>query len=587
MIERFEFTPTKDDFDTSGWKEAVEQAQPKVVNFYSSVLGRKADAEDDARKSGVLRLLAAVSFSHITDDAQNPIPTVDRFSEDDLTFFAEIAEHVDDFELQSRIADLLWVRKRHSRWAELAVDSYLQAAAAVEAVDGGLWTRAKAERALYIAAAALKRTPHLQQTVDYITGLLDRLGAGNESYLPAELMEVLIARRLGDTARYAALSEQLAESAEARNEFDKARRYWDAQVSWCFISGDQTAARAARLKIAENYEKEAAFHQQNHSVPNTMAAYSLEQAISAYREAGNSAAKVEELRFKIRDLQRDAMREMPAITVPAPDISEIVDNTIQRIGGKTLEQALVSLATAHSSNKVSALEQTARENREKYVFGRMFPIVLHASDGRIEAREPKDETEAVRASMFQNAELTRAVCVNGIIEPARTTILNQHYVRTQNFLPFLIDNPLVKPGREYIVAQGLLAGLNYDYVAATHLLIPQIEESLRYVLIRFQIATASFSDDGIQSELNLNQFLKEEKYSAKLIEVFGEDFIFDLRGLLVERFGANLRNDMAHGLIDYHLFYSNATTYLWWLALRFYLVLPICILEIDAVQENR
>lgn len=152
---------------------------------------------------------------------------------------------------------------------------------------------------------------------------------------------------------------------------------------------------------------------------------------------------------------------------------------------------------------------------------------------------------------------------------------------TQDFLPFLINNPLVSPGREYIIAQGLHAGLNYDFVTSTHLLIPQIEESLRYILIRFKIATASFDDNGIQNELNLNQFLKDEKFAGPLKKVFGEDFIFDLRGLLVERFSSNLRNDMAHGLIDYRSLFTVSPIYFWWLALRFYVVLHICILKAD------
>jgi len=44
--------------------------------------------------------------------------------------------------------------------------------------------------------------------------------------------------------------------------------------------------------------------------------------------------------------------------------------------------------------------------------------------------------------------------------------------------------------------------------------------------------------------------------------------VFDLRGLLIERYGSNLRNDMAHGLLDYEAFYSGPAIYFWWLTLR-------------------
>ncbi|WP_369707395.1 DUF4209 domain-containing protein [Desulfosarcina sp. BuS5] len=44
--------------------------------------------------------------------------------------------------------------------------------------------------------------------------------------------------------------------------------------------------------------------------------------------------------------------------------------------------------------------------------------------------------------------------------------------------------------------------------------------------------------------------------------------MFDLQGLLVERMGANLRNRMAHGLMDYASFFSIHVSYLWAITLR-------------------
>lgn len=44
--------------------------------------------------------------------------------------------------------------------------------------------------------------------------------------------------------------------------------------------------------------------------------------------------------------------------------------------------------------------------------------------------------------------------------------------------------------------------------------------------------------------------------------------MFDLQGLLVERFGANLRNRMAHGLMADIEFTTPTVLYLWWLVLR-------------------
>ena len=51
-------------------------------------------------------------------------------------------------------------------------------------------------------------------------------------------------------------------------------------------------------------------------------------------------------------------------------------------------------------------------------------------------------------------------------------------------------------------------------------------------------------------------------------DVLGEDLVFDLRGILIERFGHNLRNESAHGLMPEAAFYDASSVYLWWLLLH-------------------
>ncbi len=101
-------------------------------------------------------------------------------------------------------------------------------------------------------------------------------------------------------------------------------------------------------------------------------------------------------------------------------------------------------------------------------------------------------------------------------------------------------------------------------MTATHLLIPQLENSVRYVLAGNGVIVSRLDDPGVQEEKGLGELL----YEPKLEELFGEDLLFDLQGLLLERFGANLRNKLAHGLMDSDEFSSAPMLYVWWLTLR-------------------
>jgi len=54
----------------------------------------------------------------------------------------------------------------------------------------------------------------------------------------------------------------------------------------------------------------------------------------------------------------------------------------------------------------------------------------------------------------------------------------------------------------------------------------------------------------------------------ELEEIFGPDIAFDLREILIERFGDNMRNEFAHGLMPEGAFYQPTADYLWWLVLH-------------------
>lgn len=130
--------------------------------------------------------------------------------------------------------------------------------------------------------------------------------------------------------------------------------------------------------------------------------------------------------------------------------------------------------------------------------------------------------------------------------------------------PLLEFNPLVPRGRERLFADGLVAGFYGDLVQATHLLAPQLEHAIRVLLQRLGERVSGLDQYGLQPEFGLNKLL----YLPRLKEVLGEDVVFALRGLMVEPAGGNIRNRMAHGLMNDGEFHAWPVMYLWWLTLR-------------------
>jgi hypothetical protein len=137
-------------------------------------------------------------------------------------------------------------------------------------------------------------------------------------------------------------------------------------------------------------------------------------------------------------------------------------------------------------------------------------------------------------------------------------------VRYDDFLPFVAYNRLVPQGREPFFIQGLYDGLHGNLLAALHILIPQIENSIRCLLSDLGVVTSGLDKDGIQNEHDINTLLRE----PRLTEVFTEDIVFTLRALLVEKAAANFRNQLAHGMLEYGAFFGETALYIWWLVLH-------------------
>jgi len=108
------------------------------------------------------------------------------------------------------------------------------------------------------------------------------------------------------------------------------------------------------------------------------------------------------------------------------------------------------------------------------------------------------------------------------------------------------------------------AGMNGDFLVAVSLLTPQVENAVRIVLKKAGVVTSKIDMRNIEQERVLGALLDMDEAER----VFGRDLMFDLRGLLVEKFGSNMRNELAHGLLDLDDFKGPDAEYLWWCALR-------------------
>ncbi|WP_396598635.1 DUF4209 domain-containing protein [Frigoribacterium sp. R86507] len=76
--------------------------------------------------------------------------------------------------------------------------------------------------------------------------------------------------------------------------------------------------------------------------------------------------------------------------------------------------------------------------------------------------------------------------------------------------------------------------------------------------------TSAISTDGNENEIVLFALMENEQ----VVDIFGEDVVFEFRVLLCRPIGPNLRTEVAHGLISDAMFPSSVSLHLWWLTLK-------------------
>jgi hypothetical protein len=576
---------TKDDFMQSGWQEVIDESPKKECSEYSTHFSAKAseaaEAGDDKRRQIFSLLSNITSMRMKLDSPEEPLgpmtvlyggrtATVDDFGESHLVLLREVVLGITDPELRARVADVLCIHKPEYRMADLAVISYLESAKTLEHPYHWPATVKRVERAMQLAARWGRNTGRFAEVVAHTEAVLAKYDGEDPLFLSAKLMQLLQDRGAGDPIANSARAGRHALRAEADQEWDRAKEYWEVKANWHFMAKDKEQALADRVLAAETHVKKAEEALRRIPPSYLHAAAFVNFAIEALRRIEGTRDRVRALHKTLVEYQEKSTAELVDLSEGVPISGEMLDYAITQVKEKPLTEALLSLAIMYPLPKVTDLRSKAEEYRKKFIGRQLFPSVLLSALGRTISRQAKSDEEAIMEDMYSMASVYRSTRVQALIEPARQQMLSEHYVRAQDFLPFVSDSPFVRPGREWIVARGLHAGLEGDLLTAAHFLIPQLEDSIRYFLSRMGVLTSGLNDEGIQEEHDLNRLLSHPDYCEPLKRTLGEDLVFDLRGLLVERYGANLRNELAHGLLSNNAFYGVPAYYLWWLSLRFY-----------------
>ncbi len=264
---------------------------------------------------------------------------------------------------------------------------------------------------------------------------------------------------------------------------------------------------------------------------------------------------------------------MNRVSTPGVDISKLVENARKAVSGKTLVEALKAFCNLHHGVDVKQARESALERLRNHPMHAFFPATVMSRDGRVIAKRPglsysgalsENDEITIRAEMVRDHALFISIVAHGDIWPALEILWLEHRLREYDFVGLASQSPIVPKDRVRLFGKALFAGYDRDFATALHLLVPQIEHMVRYHLKQSGAKTTSLDLNGIEKENGLTTLMDLPEADA----IFGDSLSFEIRALFCDAFGPNLRNELAHGLLDDEACQSIHSVYAWWFGLR-------------------
>ncbi|MRX37035.1 hypothetical protein IG197_20035 [Aminobacter sp. SR38] len=550
------------DIRTAGGDDESERA----LGVLSQVSGYHFKPDDRIEPFGPLAVM---------DGRRSAIPT--DLLADQVGILSQFAPEVGHPAFRARIADVCWLLNKKDTASGLrAMASYVECVRAVlnaEAhFDFEQTNPASVPAAEYLTrAAAIARAmgwkreefDPLRQIIAEVSqfALDNDDGWGFIHIGPINLgTEVWDYAQLGQAAEILVASDKLARDHPGR------RALWDLAARAYHRAKDSNSSNRCLIEAAETYVADADARPDSAFVQT----HFLNDAIQALRPLPGTAGRRQALQDRLNSIQPRITDEMSSFSHET-NITELVEATEAAVRNKTLAETVRALFMCEKSPDPDKL----RDEVLSAAYGSIsaiFSTTVSDSQGRtrfiapgLAPAGPPNENQ-VRFLVNQHDRIRRSLVVSGRIDPIRRVLWEEHSVSVEALLPLMQASPFVPPNHQHTFAIGAARFIGGDELEAAHLILPQLENSLRHILNLEGVETNRINQDGTQEEAMLSRIL--EDFREALLRLMPPALVQEIELLFNFRGGPSIRHELAHGKMSDGEFWSPDVTYSIWLVLH-------------------
>lgn len=561
--------------------EAVENR--KSSDFLSSFQQRRNAAKEagDAELEALMKLLWHVFSMYFKFEKRQPFGPLtslangsrtmipEDLQEDELCKLEELIQMSNNPQFIARICDVLWIRRRNYLYAKKAIESYLQS---VEKDKDECWMP-KSEwlkRAVQITRELGERTQEREIVKKKLMDLFEDSRkicfTPRQGYWPSSFLELIIENKLADN--WEELGDKTVEIAKGfpiSPGCDAPRAYYELAAKCYMYANKLGKVKEMKIAIAKHWEDEARSFKTPQRCDGFNLAYRLEKAIHAYREAGEKT-KAEKLVHELKEANKLTIRQMKVISSPPIDALHLIKIADDLLQGKAGKEAIEAFAALYKPSSYEQERKSAEKNLKEHPLQGLFDTHILTEEGNVSAKiggMTDDYENMLKAKIIRNYTLGQNLSACTTLKRGISLILNSGDSWKAALKELLEASKFVPEDRVDIYKRAIIAGFKGDLLLFVHLIIPQIENSVRLIFGMNKLKITSILPSGVQREKDMNDLLTDSNAER----IFGKDLLWEMRSLLIEQSGPNLRNRICHGLMNSEEINEASSVFLLWLSI--------------------
>lgn len=514
------------------------------------------DSENDKRIFNLVRDVCGL-HTKISDKGVEFQPSVvlmgkrsfslQDMTEDDYTLLESLDLSLLPVNIRARIADLLWTEKKNYADALIAIDSYMALFNLLFSDDDWLESLDMICRALSISTQTKQVEKH-DEACKMIYNHILRINGADDLFMSLHLIKIVIREKYGESNTLITILNKIIQKSDA--DVLKTETAYNLMRECYKWKKDNHGICNTNVALAQYYEKKAEELADDDFRSLAIAEGYLKKAVFLYRN-NKEPEQAERIQKQLVALQSKIPQTI-GVFQRRYDVSNLHEYMVECFDGLTFQEALLRLVQFTIFPKKEDVKKEVLTEVKEYPLSHLFKKTFANSAGQtiltldpLDMNNPESNQQLLDAHIHQKY-LQHEKMEGDLYLKRALGIIRDKYEFQLNDLDFLISgNPIIPQGRERIFRSAIYMALIGQEYEAIHILASQVENLFRDLARELGALTVTLENDGTSKEKVLTSVFD----LPELIDAYDNDILFLFEGLLNEQAGANIRNNVAHGLL--------------------------------------